>query len=282
MKASAAQRIALRIAADFGYPQLIRGMWRDKVSDAMKRQGVSFDLENDNEKTSVFEVKVGQYEYVDGEMLPYRFICQGFAAGGDWENPVFYYRIQVHPKSQKPSVDFLSYLADKCFVYIPIPGNGNLRSFKSDDGVEKLGTTRNGEEEGINIDERQCREDLRSFLLKLTRLHSTPEMGWEEEPKAVFEKGRLVSSLVHAGKDNAVRPGTPAMKAGETGEQSSRSAMDLQTFKAIRLGADPDDQHHLRMVCVDCGDVQTCRCSAPKTTVFGICYECAEARGIPW
>jgi len=55
----------------------------------------------------------------------------------------------------------------------------------------------------------------------------------------------------------------------ETAERRPR------TFSEIREAEDPDGKNHdLRLVCVSCGTVQTCRCSKPKRTFFGICSEC--------
>ena len=34
--------------------------------------------------------------------------------------------------------------------------------------------------------------------------------------------------------------------------------------------------HHTRNVCPECGNVETCRCMAPKTTTHELCYDCKE------
>jgi hypothetical protein len=39
--------------------------------------------------------------------------------------------------------------------------------------------------------------------------------------------------------------------------------------------------HHIKKVCVKCGNVETCRCMAPKTTVEGVCYYCTGERERP-
>jgi len=37
-----------------------------------------------------------------------------------------------------------------------------------------------------------------------------------------------------------------------------------------------DNCHHLRKICKICGNVRTCRCSAPKVVVYDICYDCRQ------
>ena len=49
-----------------------------------------------------------------------------------------------------------------------------------------------------------------------------------------------------------------------------------KTFYEIKNKLDPDGtKHDLKLKCVKCGNVHTCKCSKPKRTVEGICYKCA-------
>lgn len=51
----------------------------------------------------------------------------------------------------------------------------------------------------------------------------------------------------------------------------------LETFREIHDREDPDGTNHdLRLICIQCGDVQTCRCSKPKREFRGICHDCAK------
>lgn len=57
----------------------------------------------------------------------------------------------------------------------------------------------------------------------------------------------------------------------------------IETFRQVMERVDPKgDQHHLRLTCVKCGNVQTCRCSAPKQDRQGICMDCCDREGIDW
>ena len=54
------------------------------------------------------------------------------------------------------------------------------------------------------------------------------------------------------------------------------TTLELKPFRQIRAEMDPDNKHdhHFRFVCGKCGDVETCRCSAPKETFVGLCPYC--------
>ena len=54
----------------------------------------------------------------------------------------------------------------------------------------------------------------------------------------------------------------------------------LLTFYQIEEKGGKEHVHHWRKTCVRCGDVETCRCSAPKVDVKGICPCCCEKEGI--
>lgn len=53
-----------------------------------------------------------------------------------------------------------------------------------------------------------------------------------------------------------------------------------KTFYQIDAEGGEKHAHHWRKTCVQCGTVNTCRCSQPKTAVDGICLECCEKQGI--
>ena len=59
---------------------------------------------------------------------------------------------------------------------------------------------------------------------------------------------------------------------------SRRVASEFPTFRELQNQyAELGEHHHLRMVCVKCGNAQTCRCSSPKVEVEGICDNCSGA-----
>jgi hypothetical protein len=72
-------------------------------------------------------------------------------------------------------------------------GNSNLRPPKGR-GRDCYSPTNNGDDEGVDIDEKACKEDLLGFLEKMVSLKRDPEAGWEDEPEMKFERGRLVTA----------------------------------------------------------------------------------------
>lgn len=149
---------------EFSYGRLTHGFWRDLVSQAQERQGISFNLENDDSVSDVREVKAGEYEDHDGKKRRYRFTVQPWAAGGDWENPVRYYRCQYHPKNPGAygRETVFEETEDGCFCYIPVEGNSNLVSNSEGDGLAPTHSTENVD--SVDIDDKAADEALNGFL----------------------------------------------------------------------------------------------------------------------
>jgi len=54
----------------------------------------------------------------------------------------------------------------------------------------------------------------------------------------------------------------------------------VKTFGQISSEGGKEHRHHWRKTCVECGGVETCRCSAPKVAVTGLCFDCCQKAGI--
>ena len=55
------------------------------------------------------------------------------------------------------------------------------------------------------------------------------------------------------------------------------SSTEEKTWRQIEDEQDPDGKNHdLKLTCTKCGKSQTCRCSKPKRTFYGICPSCVE------
>jgi len=193
MAASELFRIAKEV--EFIFERLKRQLWRDKVLEAQKRQDIVFDLENDDSVDDPEIVKVGEHENTDGEMEPYKFIVQLCQAGGDWQNPVVYWRIQLHPKSPLLSVEHFKFNDDNCMVFIPVNGNNSLTF-----GEKGLVPTEVGD--FVEWDDDALRADLIAFLEKLTEADKGVKEfeDWEEGDKVGFENGRVARELLRMAK----------------------------------------------------------------------------------
>ena len=101
---------------EFDASKLLREEWKVAINDAQKKYEINFDLENDS--------SVGKIKTIDvPSRAPHRrdkdiYLVQLQYAGGDWELPIYYFRIQI--KEGHPT--------NKTFVFIPSikQGNGNL------------------------------------------------------------------------------------------------------------------------------------------------------------
>jgi len=151
-------RTIVRVAAEFDYEKtLAREMWRDVVHDAKKLFKIVFDLENDYKQGEPFNLNVKGAS----------FICQAFAAGGDWENPVLYYRIQI--TKMPPAMTFRSFgtevypSKEPFLVFIPSKDQGNNNLQQKDD---KQVATHNGCGTGKaeDPDEGKAKKALKDYL----------------------------------------------------------------------------------------------------------------------
>jgi hypothetical protein len=112
----------------FDYANLSNDMWRKKVKEERESTKINFDTENDSEVTRR-EIVIDQTMW---EHTKCKFCCELRSAGGDWENPVFYFRVQL--KSGYANRNGKSLLGDKSFVFIPAKHEGNFHLVKTDRG----------------------------------------------------------------------------------------------------------------------------------------------------
>lgn len=105
----------------FDSSNLLRDAWRDCVREERDKQNINFDLENDESVGNVRRISVPSYSDIRENDTYY---VQLQSAGGDWEYPIYYFRIQVKDGWHNKHM----------FVFIPSKkqGNGNLE--KTDKG----------------------------------------------------------------------------------------------------------------------------------------------------
>lgn len=137
MKLSTIHRLILSEAkgdkAPFTYRDISETLWRNKFGEEEERSGISFDLEN-NDAVSHRRITIPQDHW---DYTNCTFICESYAACGDWEDSSYYFRCQL--------VDGYAYLDgedmsltgkddSKYFCYIPGKDEGNHHLVKNDNG----------------------------------------------------------------------------------------------------------------------------------------------------
>lgn len=121
----------------FNYRHLIKDAWRPLIKWAQTFQKINFDLENDDslgEKKTILIKKLLR----EDQPIKYEFNCELFRAGGDWECPVLYFKVEFthdygvidHDRTEieyvfddyknKPKTNL-----SNCYVMIPGPEDGN-------------------------------------------------------------------------------------------------------------------------------------------------------------
>lgn len=172
----------------FNYNSIIKDAWHDKISSGQEFQKINFDLENNDSmgEKKTFYVKKNLRK---DQPIKYEFNAELMYAGGDWEMPVMYFRLEfTHDyfhgnKRFKDDPEFIWDLDKKSYEglydnYIIIPpaeaGNKIIKG-KSDSGKYDWFAYQNSElskeEEKVaritDVDKKNCWKWLEELLDKL-------------------------------------------------------------------------------------------------------------------
>jgi len=132
----------------FDYHSLTNGVWDDLVHDAQKLQRINFDLEN-NDTTGQKKTLYVKKDLRKDQPVKYEFNAELMEAGGDWEMPVMYFRLEIthdyfYGKLKKSGEQKYTFNLDdpnyekklsKCYVIIPPVEAGN-KLVKYDDNAK--------------------------------------------------------------------------------------------------------------------------------------------------
>ncbi len=137
----------------FNFSRQIKDIWRQLILDAQDKFRILFDLENDDNITDEKTITIDGTKDISGK--PYKIIAQLCQAGGDWQNPVAYFRCQID--SSFP----------KSFVFIPSnkEGNNNLVSTMKNSRYNFVASDHKHDNEQ-EIDERKCWKALKDYVTK--------------------------------------------------------------------------------------------------------------------
>lgn len=150
----------------FDYGSLAKKVWTDLIQNAKKQFNVWFDLEN-NDPSS----KGGKYRDIvipqtRWDFTKCKFRCQMWSAGGDWENPLFYFKCQLIDGYAKGVGKY----NNSMFIFIPNKNQGNYHLIDINDGKNKGGwrAPHDGEDKiDKERNERTCWKSLNSYLTQL-------------------------------------------------------------------------------------------------------------------
>lgn len=118
---------------DFEFDKLVSEFWREALFQEKDRVDISFDVENNDSvgKSKDFEIdKV--FTTIGGAKYKYKVTALMMSAGGDWENPVIYFRCQCAGKTEIRDEWGRYGKGDLTFIYIPEPSEGNKNLIKGD------------------------------------------------------------------------------------------------------------------------------------------------------
>lgn len=144
------------VKEDFNYETPAKEMWRDLIRDAMKEFDISFDLENDD-KVVGRDIKIGKGGDIN------KFYCELWKAGGDWQNPIAYFRCEL--KDGYLEEPHHSQYNDPHFVFIPGVDEGNPHLVRTKNG--RWSAPDNEDDGDGEPDEKLCWQSLEEYLQSL-------------------------------------------------------------------------------------------------------------------
>lgn len=142
----------------FAYQPIANDMWNEKVHEAQKKFDISFSTENDDD-IGQREIKIDQDHW---DHTTCKFKCELRAAGGDWQNPLYYFRCQI----VDGYADKLSVYSDPYFCFIPGVKEGNPHLAKTKNGWSAPDHD-SGKDDELEPNERECWASLKKYLEKL-------------------------------------------------------------------------------------------------------------------
>lgn len=172
----------------FNYSGMINQAWHSIIKEAQDFFNIHFDLENDESTGTKKTIYVPKMLRKD-QPIKYEFNCESFEAGGDWEMPVLYFRVEFtyglpgySKHKDKPEYvcdlerdiskdQYLSNMHDK-YVFIPDVDNGNYL-IKDKDGYRAYTDEDLAKEDlkwkDVEPDEKKAWRWLEKLLNKIVR-----------------------------------------------------------------------------------------------------------------
>lgn len=178
----------------FTFNELEKDMWRDKIHETKKRSKIYFDLENDYPVKSQRVIVIPQNQWSPTEC---KFKCEMYSAGGDWEIPVRYFRIQIVsgycyndefvPEKDKNYIGRNS-SSNSHFIFIPGKKQGNYQLQPGKDQGVWVAPNNDGYYKDIDpqANERDCWKALEEYLKEMVEKEIeqvTKEKSNEEQPQ---------------------------------------------------------------------------------------------------
>jgi hypothetical protein len=160
----------------FTYDKLEKDLWFEKIKEARDKFKIYFDLENDYPVKSQRVITIPQTEW---EHTDCKFKCEMYSAGGDWEIPVRYFRIQItdgycfNDNPIKPGNNYIhrSSYSNSHFIFIPGKKEGNYHLVPFDKHGERKWTAPDNNQYYKDIDpkanERDCWDSVEKYLKEM-------------------------------------------------------------------------------------------------------------------
>lgn len=173
----------------FDYKYMIQNAWREVVREAMDFYNIHFDLENDSSTGTKKTIYVPKNLRKD-QPIKYEFNVECFRAGGDWEMPVLYFRVEfTHDYGviryyknrpvehvfdiQNRNIEKNKHLSEMSHKYVLIPDVENGNFLVKDDKVGyRAYTDEDLKREGLDSkdvkpDEKKAWKWIEELLIKL-------------------------------------------------------------------------------------------------------------------
>lgn len=176
----------------FSYKNIADDMWRDLWSEASDHFKINFDWEN-NDSTKQKRTFTFTRKEKDGFEHKYKFNCELWIAGGDWEYPCYYFKCQIvdgslYGDDNGPELPFpgsISTYRKAHFILIPPKDGGNSRLVEREksNGKTIMGAPHNSDVKDEDIPELEPKKAWDWLEKYLSDLLNKYEKYWVERRK---------------------------------------------------------------------------------------------------
>jgi len=175
----------------FTYKTIADEMWRDVWDKAKEHFKTSFDWENNDSTGQARCFTFVRRDPKDDFEWTYKFNCELWIAGGDWESPCYYFKCQlvdgsIYADDYAPELPFPGDIGEyrkSHFILIPPKDGGNSRlvPFTTSKGEKKFGAPDNSSSDEVpELEPRKAWEWVEKYLADFLNEY---EKYWQKRQK---------------------------------------------------------------------------------------------------
>ncbi len=152
---------------DFDFGKERKTLWNKMLNEEMDRRDIHFDLENDDSVGDIKRIGLGITGRGGLDDKEYAVFACMYTAGGDWENPIVYFRCELAIGTRR----------DHKFIFIPSYEEGNENLFEEDG---KWHAQDSNSADWSKRDEPRLWKALKEYAIEVTKRDKADEIEYDD------------------------------------------------------------------------------------------------------